>query len=394
METDDSVSGLLPEHQAPGPLGQQAAPPAANTADADAEIHSFAAGLYGNGGTAPNTADGTISQEGSIRKKRQTKKSSRTILSDCLQTARINSRSGNGSEAETGRPDTIEDEVFVQSVPSGDSGMETGAVDNAAFPSEYNIIRTARAAALAPARMAGLFGLGRVPTGTRLGYGTGGLAVEGDCRTFLAQNYHCAEKGLNMSFSLARPDRAGRDGLICLACPARHSHADRMAGEGRPVVVILADQNFPAILPVSSGDCAIVVRIEDGTLADLDAAFTDRFRAFLKPHGSLTPGSVVLYGSLSHLRACGIQEYAEGLVKTYVSLAAKVGGGVDVVPLVPVPMHGMESGSLIRDLMDMDAWLLTLQGGGARSSPEPGRIFGQSLRTEYRAARALLNLTH
>ena len=140
METDDSVSGLLPEHQATGPSGPQAAPPAANPADADAEIHSFAANLYGSGGTAPNTADGPNTQEGSIRKKRQTKKSSRTILSDCLQTARISSRSGNGSVAETGRPDTIEDEVFVQSVPSGDSGMETGAVDNAAFPSEYNII--------------------------------------------------------------------------------------------------------------------------------------------------------------------------------------------------------------------------------------------------------------
>ena len=76
------------------------------------------------------------------------------------------------------------------------------------------------------------------------------------------------------------------------------------------------------------------------------------------------------------------------------SLGAKVGGGVDVVPLVMVPMHGMESGSLIRDLMDMDAWLLTLQGGGAYGPPQNqgeflGGHYGRST-----GRRALYRVSH
>ena len=61
--------------------------------------------------------------------------------------------------------------------------------------------------------MGGLFGLGRIETGVKTGYGEGGLEVEGDGRTYLAQNYHCAEMGLNVSFSVKKPSANGDDNL-------------------------------------------------------------------------------------------------------------------------------------------------------------------------------------
>ena len=273
---------------------------------------------------------------------------------------------------------------------SGDSGSNTGAIDGADFPPEYNTIRTAKAAKLAPSRMGGLFGLGRVESGARLGFGEGGLAGGDDGRALLAQNYHCAGLGLNVSFSVKKPTVAGVDDLSCLACAAPHTHTGRM-GEGRPVAIVVADQNFPAVVPAAGGDCLLVVRVEDGTLAELESVFLDRLRAFLKPHGSLPPGSVVLIGSLSHLRACGLQDYADSLVKTYVSLVSKVGPGVDVIPLVAVPLHGLESGAIVRSLMDLDSWLLAVQGGGRTVLPKTRETFWSSITEGNRAPAAAMD---
>ena len=48
---------------------------------------------------------------------------------------------------------------------------------------------------------------------------------------------------------------------------------------------------------------------------------------------------------------------------------------IDVIPLVGVLMHGLESGSLIRSLKDLDAWLLTVQGGGRTVLPRTREAF-------------------
>jgi len=363
MASVDNERGLLPE---PG-VNLAAGMAAARTgrpASADA------AGAAASSREAPGApADAAALPQGRSKQKKKTSTKTASRLTDIMQDASI------GTEI-LDHPENIVDDVFAASSgPSGGSGSGVGAMNDADFPPEYNIIRTAKAAGLAPVRLGGLFGLGRVSSGARLGYGQGGLAVGGDSRTFAAQNYHCAEKGLNMSFSVTRPSLSGKDDLMCLACPVSHSLADRMAVEGRPVAIILADQNFPALLPAGGGDCVVIVRVEDGSLGELEAVFSERFRAFLKPHGKLTPGSVVLVGSLSHLRACGIQDYADSLVRTYVSMSAKVGAGVEVVPLVFVPMHGLESGSLIRNLMDLDAWLMSVHGGGRTVLPKSRETF-------------------
>jgi hypothetical protein len=40
-------------------------------------------------------------------------------------------------------------------------------------------------------------------------------------------------------------------------------------GEGGRAVVVLCDQNFPAVLPSAGGKCVAIMRVEHGTLKDL-----------------------------------------------------------------------------------------------------------------------------
>jgi hypothetical protein len=178
------------------------------------------------------------------------------------------------------------------------------------------------------------------------------------------QNYHCAEKGLNMSLTLRRPAAGAVDELQCISCPVAHSLAGRIA-IGNPVVFVLSDQNFPAMVPAGGGGCMVIVRVEDGTLSEIEGAFADRLRAHLRPHGSIPAGSVILVGSLSHLRARGLVDYADSLVKTMGVLVGKVGPGIEVAPLVNIPMHHVDSPSLVRAMMDLDGWILEDSSGSA-----------------------------
>ncbi len=50
--------------------------------------------------------------------------------------------------------------------------------------------------------------------------------------------------------------------------------------------------------------------------------------------------------------------YVTDLCGTVASLGSKTGGGVEVVPFVPVPVCGLGGGGLVRDLFDLDAWIL------------------------------------
>jgi len=227
---------------------------------------------------------------------------------------------------------------------------------DANFPPIYGILRAAKQKKLNASRLGSPYGFLRVPE-KRIGYGTGGLTVPGDARWRLAQNFHCGVKGLNISFSIMRPDSAPRDELTCLACPDAHSIAAQIRENGCPVAIMATDQNFPPILPTSDGKCLIVVRVEDGILSEIESVLADRFKAYLKPHGTLPPGSVVCVGSLSHLRARGLADYAESHVSVASSIRTKFGNSVEVLPLVPIPLHGVDSQTTVRAILDFDAWL-------------------------------------
>jgi len=189
------------------------------------------------------------------------------------------------------------------------------------FPPAYNVIRANKSKELGAVRLGGIYGLGRLIGTEKIGFSKGGLAVEGDARAFTVQNYHCAEKGLNMSLTIKKTDAGAYDDLNCISCERTHSFAERMAGDGAPMVIVLSDQEFPASLPASEGSCLMIMRVEDGTLFELEDAFTERFRPFLRPHGRLAAGSVIMIGSLSHLRARGLADFASSLVRVISTLS-------------------------------------------------------------------------
>jgi hypothetical protein len=153
-----------------------------------------------------------------------------------------------------------------------------------------------------------------------------GFDVDGDQRKFSVKNYHRQDVGRNISSSVDVE-------LMCLACCSPHSIAEGL-GAGRAQVFVVSDQAFPALLPTDDGRCLVVVRVEDGALSELVSVFCDIFARSVSPAGSLPPGSVVLLGSLSHLSMRGLCNYTEELVRNIGSLAARVGTGVKVVPLV------------------------------------------------------------
>jgi hypothetical protein len=96
----------------------------------------------------------------------------------------------------------------------------------------------------------------------------------------------------------------------------------------------------------------------------------DRFRAFCKPHANLPSGSVILVGSMSHLAKSGLNFYAPILVETMTRMAGKVGPGVNVIPFVPVPIGGIGSETLARDMMDLDSWIVSTGAGQATGLPD------------------------
>ena len=54
---------------------------------------------------------------------------------------------------------------------------------------------------------------------------------------------------------------------------------------------MLADQNFCAYVPANRGEkCMLVIRAEDGLLADLESIFKDVFRNYCRPGGGLASG--------------------------------------------------------------------------------------------------------
>jgi hypothetical protein len=64
---------------------------------------------------------------------------------------------------------------------------------------------------------------------------------------------------------------------------ARGPHSVLGDERGRPVVMIVSDQNFPAVLFSKDRDpCLAIMRIEDGMLKDLGFAFLDLIKAGLR----------------------------------------------------------------------------------------------------------------
>jgi hypothetical protein len=114
----------------------------------------------------------------------------------------------------------------------------------------------------------------------------------------------------------------------CSVCPSSHSVFDANVKGGR-CVIVLADQNFPAVLLSSENRCLSIIRLEHGSLDDLIDLFVNITRQVTVP-----PGTVILFGSLSSLSRVGLQSYASACIngKRRISGVAKK---CEVIPFIP-----------------------------------------------------------
>jgi hypothetical protein len=67
--------------------------------------------------------------------------------------------------------------------------------------------------------------------------------------------------------------------------------------------------------------------------------------------------------------------YAPLLVETMTRMASRVGPGVNVIPLLPVPVAGISSETLVRDMMDLDSWFVSTGAGQAAGLPDSRDTF-------------------
>jgi hypothetical protein len=71
----------------------------------------------------------------------------------------------------------------------------------------------------------------------------------------------------------------------------------------------------------------------------------------------LPDGSAVLFGSLSHLAARGLDNYADEVVKTNRTITGLVSCQITVAHNIFVPLGGVCSEGLVRMMIDLDSWL-------------------------------------
>jgi hypothetical protein len=110
-------------------------------------------------------------------------------------------------------------------------------------------------------------------------------------------------------------------------------------------------------------------------VSELENTFLDRFLSFVRSHGNLPAGTVILIGLISHLQSRGLSDYAECLVESMRTLPGKIGSGVEVVPLVNLPLDGIDSPALIRSLLDFESWLGMVTSGSVHSLPQTRECF-------------------
>jgi hypothetical protein len=127
----------------------------------------------------------------------------------------------------------------------------------------------------------------------------------------------------------------------CSVCPSNHSVFDANEKGGR-CVIVLVDQNFPAVLPSSENRCLSIIRLDQGSLDDLIDLFVNITRQVTVP-----PCSVVLFGSLTSLSKVGLQSYASACIngRRRISGVAKK---CEVILFIPPPPPPSEA-AMIRN---------------------------------------------
>jgi hypothetical protein len=158
-----------------------------------------------------------------------------------------------------------------------------------------------------------------------------------------------------------------------------------------PHTVVLADQNFPAVLPVNGMEqCLKIIRIENGGLLELADELLN-----LVGNRRVPPGSIVLLFSPTHLTKVGLSAYISDHLAAAKTIQDLLGRETRVAPLPPLLLAGCSDKTTIREMIefvswaqdfykDKDSWLedsfeeamkqLRRTGTGAQGDLEPRRL--------------------
>ncbi len=218
-------------------------------------------------GTSPQFTDSAFSLDGNKERLDKTAESLSTKARQFITKNRAMEQTNVGSGCKTTTVTHTAEDPPPSPAPTSFSSQSREKIcdEMIDFPPQFFTIRAARLRAANTAALGDSFGIRR---------GVAGVArpdaefrVEGDVRCFPATNFHRTDVNRNVSASVTV-------GLLCLACDSGHSYRESI-GEGIPIVMVLSDQAFPAILPATDNKCVIVIRVEDGLLSEIDNAFRD-----------------------------------------------------------------------------------------------------------------------
>jgi hypothetical protein len=96
---------------------------------------------------------------------------------------------------------------------------------------------------------------------------------------------------------------------------------------------VIADQNFPGLLPSAEGNCLAIIRLEKGCLTELED-----FAINIAKPVSVPSGTDFLVGSLSHQEKSGTQSYATACINAKHRLLGAF-KKCEVVPFIPHPLE-------------------------------------------------------
>ena len=117
------------------------------------------------------------------------------------------------------------------------------------------------------------------------------------------------------------------------------------------------DQSFPACFPTGGeGECLKILRLEDGTLADLANIFLESVKQFVVP-----AGSVVLLHSISHLAWAGPAAYCEDFVRARQRIYAVYRSSLTVIGGLSLLANGCRDPNLAQDLATVSIWMETVR---------------------------------
>ena len=116
--------------------------------------------------------------------------------------------------------------------------------------------------------------------------------------------------------------------LTCLSCEREHS---LLQGNGKPLIIMISDQNFVSMWPVTTLDhCVCVLRMVNPSLVELVDLLLEIF-----DRNNIPDGSVVLFGAVSYLHRVGVSVYAREWVHTVGRLSRRW-PNVRSGPLIPL----------------------------------------------------------